>query len=150
VGAVVCASLLLAGCSDTVSVDAPAVRGADATSCAALVKALPEHVADQPSRPVEGEGYAAAWGDPAIVLRCGVGRPKGFDQFAGCQSVNGVDWYVPESQQSGQPVAITMTAVGRTQYVQVRLPEDYFPPATAMVDLAPAVKRTVRQVRPCV
>jgi hypothetical protein len=42
-----------------------------------------------------------------------------------------------------------MTTVGRAQNVEVSIPSDYFPPATAMVDLAPAIKRTIRDVRPC-
>ena len=43
-----------------------------------------------------------------------------------------------------------MTSVGRSVYVEVRLPERYWPPAAAMVDLAPAVKRATRSLRPCV
>jgi hypothetical protein len=43
-----------------------------------------------------------------------------------------------------------MTSVGRSVYVEVRLPEEYWPPAAAMVDVAPALKRTTRSVRPCV
>jgi hypothetical protein len=42
-----------------------------------------------------------------------------------------------------------MTTVGRAQYVEVRVPEEYFPPPATMVDLGPAVKRTIRSVRPC-
>jgi hypothetical protein len=143
--------LMAAGCSDTVSVDAPHLSGADARACADLVDALPGSVDDQPSRKVDVEhGYAAAWGDPAIELRCGVPTPKGLDEFAACQEVNGVGWFIPESQQSGKPTDITMTTVGRAQNVEVRIPEDYFPPANTMVDLGNAVKRTIRQVRPCV
>ena len=53
---------------------------------------------------------AAAWGDPAIVLRCGVGEPASFDQFSTCQIVNGVAWYIPDEQiTSGRPGA-TVTA----------------------------------------
>ena len=152
VGAVVCTAVLLlsAACSDTVSVDAPAVTGADAEACRALVGALPGHVADQPRRDVQaGQGFGAAWGDPAIVLRCGVPMPKGFDKFATCQVTNGVGWFIPESQQTGKPVDIVMTTIGRAQNVEVRIPAAYFPPANTMVDLAAAVKRTVREVKPC-
>ena len=85
-----------------------------------------------------------------MELRCGVPRPKGLDRFAGCQVANGVGWFIPESQQTGQPVAVTMTTVGRAQNVEVRIPADYFPPVTTMADLAPALRRTIRQVRPCV
>ncbi|MGZ4460259.1 MAG: DUF3515 domain-containing protein [Nocardioidaceae bacterium] len=149
-GAVACLGLL-ASCSGTVGVDAPAVHGSDARACAALVKALPAHVADQKQRKVDaGGGYADAWGDPAIVLRCGVPRPKGFTKFAACQQANGVGWFVPQSQQTGKPETITMTTIGRAQNVEVTIPPDYWPPPATMVDLAPAIKRTIREVRPCV
>jgi Protein of unknown function (DUF3515) len=134
-----------------VSIQAPRLSGTDARACAALVAAVPDHVADQPKRTVQtGGGYGAAWGDPAIELRCGVGTPHGFDRFSGCQTANGVDWYIPESQQTGRPEDITMTSIGRAEYVEVRIPKAYFPPVDTMVDLAPAVKRTIRSVRPCV
>jgi hypothetical protein len=130
--------------------DAPALSGADARACAALVKALPDRVSDQPRRQADtGDGYAAAWGDPAIELRCGVPRPAGLTPASACQTTNGVDWYVPESQVTGRPTDVTMTTVGRAQYVEVRVPADYFPPAATMVDLAAAVKSTIRSVRPC-
>ena len=142
---------MLAGCSDTVSLDAPSVSGATARACAALLGSVPATVADQPEREVDaGDGYAAAWGDPAIELRCGVPTPEGLDRFAGCQEVNGVGWFIPESQQTGRPVAVTMTTVGRAQNVEVRIPVDYFPPANTMVDLGVAVKRSIREVQPCV
>lgn len=144
------ALLLPAGCSDTVSVNAPPLTGAAARGCRALIKALPDSIADQPRRKVADEGgYGAAWGDPPIVLRCGVPKPQGLDAFATCQVVNGVAWFIPEAQSQGNPVDITMTTVGRRQNVEVSLPEDYFPPANAMVDLASAVKRTIREDKPC-
>jgi len=146
--------VLTGGCSDTVSLDAPSPSGADARACAALVAALPDEVADQPTREADaGDGYGAAWGapgDPVIELRCGVPRPEGLTSTSACEVANGVGWFVPEDQQTGGPADITMTTVGRAQYVEVRVPEEYFPPATAMVDLAPALKRTIRSVRPCV
>jgi hypothetical protein len=151
-GAVVCSAALLvpAGCSDTVSVNAPPLAGGDARACRALLRALPDSVADQPRRRVADEdGYASAWGDPPIVLRCGVPKPAGLDEFATCQVVNGVGWFIPEDQSQGNPVDITMTTVGRTQNVEVALPKEYFPPADAMVDLASAVRRTIRETQPC-
>ncbi len=151
-GAVVVSGvLLLAGCSGPVTLDAPKLSGQDASACRALMDALPSKVDDLPRAEADaGDGFGAAWGDPAIELRCGVPRPKGLDAVAQCQTVNGVDWYIPESQQSGRPQRITMTTVGRAEYVEVRIPADYFPPANTMVDLAPAVKQAIRQVKPCV
>jgi hypothetical protein len=98
---------------------------------------------------VRGTGYAAAWGDPPIELRCGVPKPVQFDRFAACQTVNGVDWFIPESQQTGRAVDITMTAVGRAEFVEVQVPHNYFPPAATMADLADAVKHSIRRVEPC-
>jgi len=143
----------VAGCSGgsgRLSLDSPALAGSRAHACAALVEALPRHVDDQARRRVDaGGGYAAAWGDPAIELRCGVGRPTGLTATSTCQRADGVDWFVPEDEVTGRPTDVTMTTVGRSVYVEVRLPEAYFPPAAAMVDLAPALKRTTRSVRPC-
>jgi Protein of unknown function (DUF3515) len=151
VGAVVLSCLALAGCGGPVRIDAPTLSGADADACARLLPALPDRVADLERVESEaGKGYAAAWGDPPIELRCGVGRPKGFSKVAACQRVNGVDWFIPESQVTGQKREIVMTTVGRAQNVEVRIPDDYFPPAATMADLAPAVRTTIREVRPCV
>ena len=151
VAACVLGLVLVAGCgTGPVEVDAPALTGADARACSALLDAVPGRVGGHDRREVEGRGYGAAWGDPAIELRCGVGRPAGFDKFATCQSVNGVDWYIPQSQMTGEPADILMTTVGRAQNVEVHLPEDYWPPAATMVDLAAAIKRTIPLRDPCV
>ncbi len=154
-GAVACLVLvagLAAGCgSGNVPVDSPSPSGAHARACSELLDALPDSVAGEQRRTVEPEdAYAAAWGDPAIVLRCGVPRPEGYDEFATCQETNGVGWFIPEKQITGEPEEIVMTTVGREQSVEVRLPEEYWPPAEAMVDLADAIKRSTREVDPCV
>ncbi len=145
------ALLLAAGCSSgPVGLDAPRVSGATAAACRDLVDALPPSVDDLRQVDADpGHGYGAAWGDPPIRLRCGVPVPKGFNAYSQCQETNGVDWYIPESQQSGRAQDITMTTVGRTPNIEVRIPSDYFPPAATMVDLAPAVKQTLREVKPC-
>ncbi len=155
VGAVACLGLLAAlatGCgSGKVEVDSPELSDADARTCRKLVDALPNAVSDELRRPVEPEdAYGAAWGDPAIVLRCGVPVPDGFDKFATCQVANDVAWFVPESQIEDQGADVVMTTVGRTLNVEVQVPDRYRPPAAAMVDLAGPIKRTIREVKPCV
>jgi uncharacterized protein DUF3515 len=82
---------MLAGCSDSVSLDAPRLHDAAAKACAALVRDLPATVDSLHRRHVDaGGGYGAAWGDPAIELRCGVPKPAGLDAYAQCQVTNGV------------------------------------------------------------
>ncbi len=93
--------------------------------------------------------YAAAWGDPAIVLRCGVPTPDGSDEFAVCQETNGVGWFVPEDQIEDQGADVVMTTIGFEPNVEVLVPADYRPPAAAMVDVAAAIKQSIREVKPC-
>jgi len=153
VGAVSCLGLLLVvGCgADAVSVDPPRVTDDEAETCGALVDALPDAVADELRRPVEpATASAAAWGDPPVVLRCGVETPAGFDRFATCQETNGVGWFVPDAAIEDQDSDVVMTTIGRTVNVEVVVPGSRRPPAAAMVDLAGAIKRTVPEVDPCV
>ena len=150
-----CAALLgvlAAGCGGgSVRVGTPELTGAAARTCGDLVEGLPATVDSGQRREVEPPGApAAAWGDPAIVLRCGVAMPRSFDEFAACQETDGVGWYIPESQLTGSPDAITMTTIDRAVNVEVTLPPEHWPPANAMVDLAPAIKRYVEQTDPCV
>jgi uncharacterized protein DUF3515 len=156
-GVVAClaALILAAGCSSegTVEVDGVAegdLSAADAASCARLREALPDVVDGLARRPVEPEGsYAAAWGTSPVVLRCGVEEPEAFDEYSSCQITNGVAWFIPDEQITGEPVDIVMTTVGRSPVVEVALPAEHFPPANAMVDLAPAIKQTTRRTATC-
>ena len=126
------------------------VSAADATACVELRDALPEKVDGLQRRPVAPEGaYAAAWGSSPVVLRCGVDEPAGFDEYSTCQITNGVAWFIPDDQITGEPVDIVMTTVGRSPVIEVRLPAEHFPPANAMVDLAPAIKQTTRKTATC-
>ena len=142
---------LVGGCSaGEVQVDSPVLTGTDAKACGRLVDSLPKTVSDQSRRRVDPEQmYVAAWGDPAIVLRCGVGAPEGLDRFATCQETNGVGWFVPEGQIEDQSADVLMTTIGFEQNVEVLVPARYRPPAAAMVDLGEAIKQAILEVRPC-
>jgi hypothetical protein len=142
------AGALLAGCA--VGVDAPDVGARTRTACASFTAALPYRLSDQRSRSVDDDELGAAWGDPAIVLRCGVGRAKGFTRFSSCQETNGVDWFVPEDQLGDHPVEVLMTTIGRSPRIEVRVPASYWPPTAAMVDLAPTIKAHTRRTGGCV
>jgi hypothetical protein len=127
------------------------VSDSDARQCAALVRDLPDKVEDLARRDVKGSPYAAAWGDRPIVLRCGVGKPVGYDRFSPCQTVNGIGWFIPEEQIDDDRADILMTTVTREPRVEVLVPASYRPKgqANAMVDLEPAIKAHTAETTPC-
>ena len=136
------AVLALAGCTA-----APAVRvdppGGPGTGCAALARALPDGLDGRDRRDVApASRRTAAWGDPAVVLRCGVARPPGLTGSEVVE-VERVAWVLAESGQ-----AYVFTTTGPTTYVELRVPRSTpRERATApLVDLAPAVRRSIRRV----
>lgn len=114
-----------------------------------MLRQLPGTLTGHERQKVSGSRYAVAWGDPAIVLRCGVGRPKGFDRFSQCQSYDGVDWYVPDSASTDQSTDVVATTVGRSPAVEVTIPAADRPPVGELVDVGRVVRRTTRLTHPC-
>ena len=110
---------------------------------------VPHRVSERARRETKGSPLGAAWGDPAIVLRCGVGTPEGYEPSSPCQRVNGVDWFVPEDQLDDQGSDVLLTTIGRKPAVEVEVPSDYRPPDAVMVDLADAIKEHTEVVEPC-
>ncbi len=131
--------------------ETPELAGAEARACAELIEALPDEVDGAEQVEVSpADAPAAAWGDPAIVLRCGVPMPSEFDDYATCHETDGVGWFIPDDQVTGAATEITMTTIGRDVNIEVALPSVHWPPATAMVDLAPAIKQTTEELDGCV
>jgi predicted small lipoprotein YifL len=133
---------VLTGCGGgPVELDGAAPPQSARERCRAFLDGLPATLADQPRREVNPEdGWGAAYGDPPIVVRCGVPIPATYDETAVCTNVNGVDWFIPMEQlEADDPGSYTMTTVNRTPRVEAVLPVDYFPPATAMADLTAPV-----------
>lgn len=83
--------------------------------------------------------YAASWGDPRIVLRCGVATPAAYRPESELVVVDDVSW-LAEEQESGY----TFTAVGRTPQVEVYVPSTYAPEVNPLVDLAEAITAGTR------
>jgi hypothetical protein len=133
---------LVAGCGgDEVRVARFTVSEAGQTHCRALLNDLPEKVAGQARRTVTGSAYAAAWGDPAIILRCGVALPADF-ATSPCITRNGIGWSVPLAQADDITLDARMTLAFRTPVVQVRMPAHYRPngPSEVMADLDALVR----------
>lgn len=112
--------------------------------CRTLLADAPSTVADQPNREV-GRTIAAAWGDPAIVLRCGVEPPSELTAGSRCDEVAGIGWFSEEITDG-----YVFTTIGRQFSVSVEVPSDYEPATDALVDLAPVIERHVPVVDPCV
>lgn len=148
VGAVACVATLglltaLGGCAAPVEVAAPTKGPAE---CRSLVGRLPKSVAGQERREVSPpNALAGAWGDPAIVLRCGVPRPATFRPSSPCAEVDHVGWF-PEQRKD----VYRFTTIGRSAYVQVEVPYDYQPAANALVDVSAAVRQSVPEQESCV
>lgn len=142
---------LLAGCGGPVEIDVPELDSTAQATCSELVAALPDRVDGAERTEVEpADAPAAAWGDPPIVLRCGVPMPEEFDDYSTCQETNDIGWFIPDSQMTGSATEITMTTIGRDVNIEVRLPEEHWPPADAMVDLSAAIEQTTQELDPCV
>jgi hypothetical protein len=148
VAGVVVLLVLAAGCG-TVDVPDTSVSASERKACESLVAALPDQVAEQSGRETSGNPLGAAWGDPAIVLRCGVGVPDDYDKFAGCQTVNSLDWFVPTATIEDQDADVVMTTIGRTPAVEVTVPASYRPPNAVMVDVGRAIKQHTQVTRRC-
>jgi hypothetical protein len=134
-----------------VSIDVPHLDEQDHATCEQLVDDLPDTLADEERRLVSpAAAPGAAWGDPAIVLRCGVPPPK-LDDVAECLEANGVGWYVTTEDDADQEADATVTAAGYRPVVSVDIPGDYRPEGVASVTatLAPVVERHLELVQPC-
>jgi len=136
--------LVVAGCSPGLGVDAYPTEPGTAVDCKALFADAPQKVAGEDSILVEDDN-AAAWGAPAIILRCGVEKPADLTQTSPCYPVDDVDWFA-ETTADG----FLFTTVGRSFYVSVEVPAAYDPASDALADLAAAVRKHDPSVQPCV
>lgn len=100
-------------------VEVPPVTPEADASCPQVMSGLPLELQGEPSRKVQSDSpFAYAWGEPPVVLVCGVDRPAGFTVGVSAIQINGVQWYVDTSD----PDATVWTTVDRPVYVQVTLP----------------------------
>ncbi|MFF3343831.1 DUF3515 domain-containing protein [Streptomyces sp. NPDC002779] len=144
-------SITVAGCSsadDSGSAAVPSPGARTTELCQNLDKVLPSKVAGESRRdPGPASALTAGWGNPEIILRCGVPRPpkmidpkvaEGRDSDAVAGGVNGVDWLM-ERRDGG---AYRFTCANREAYVEVTVPEGVDSSAV-LIDLAPAVKKAI-------
>ncbi|MFJ6699188.1 DUF3515 domain-containing protein [Streptomyces sp. NPDC091272] len=132
-------------CSPTDVTSATAVPTPPAQTaeyCQALHKELPEKVIeDAERRDVSPRSpLTAGWGDPAIVLRCGIDRPAEMDDpNANGVDVDGVSWMFQDRGEDGLRFVTTY----REAYVELTVPASYHADAGILVKLAKPVERTI-------
>ncbi|MEU9382972.1 DUF3515 domain-containing protein [Streptomyces sp. NPDC048279] len=143
--ALVVLMIAAAGCSSAVdrpSAAVPRPGAAVAELCRNLDEGLPEKVDKLARRdPEPASALTAGWGNPAIILRCGVERPaKMTDPEADGVEVDGVGWLL--EQEADKSFRFTTTL--RKAYVEVTIPTGRTGDGMApLVNLAPAIKKAV-------
>jgi hypothetical protein len=139
------AAAALAGCAPPPVTVAPAPSASDPV-CAEVLLRAPEELAGAPRRTTTSQA-SRAWGDPPIVLRCGVEPPGPSPER--CVAIDAgpglaVDWLALESED-----AWTFVTYGRVPAVEVVVPKAALAPAAQptapLVDLAPAVAATTAE-----
>lgn len=135
-----------AACSGTgpVVVPLPGPAPTDAARCASVYARLPAKVGAHSRRDVKPRSeFTAAWGNPPVVLTCGVPRPVG---LRGSQTaplgINGVAWL----ERAGK-AAVDYTVVDRGVFLRVTIPQAYRGQSSILIDLSNAVSAAL-PVRP--
>lgn len=157
--AALCAATLLAcgsGTPSTPDLTSFKQTAGAAASCRTILSALPQTLNQNSPLTSQKAPFGAVWGNPGIVLRCGVVEPTGFtsNSYASCLTVNGVDWYLTGDSGNGadpnQP--ITVTTVYRSPAIEVTVPANYGTqgPSTAMALLAPVIQAHTKVQKRCV
>ena len=135
-GPILAPALLLTACSTPVPVPNVTPEGPARHTCLRLADRLPDRVGDGERRDTRPGGpFSAAWGDPPIVLRCGVTAPAALSPTSELVSVNRVDWFAERL-----PRGYRFTTVGLPARIEVRVPAAYAPEVNPLVDLAPAIR----------
>lgn len=127
---------------------APPRAATDAAACTKVLAQLPVRVAGLDQRVVHTQPdtpFVVAWGDPAIVLRCGVNRPQDLKEGSSASFVAAGPLTGPyyDVQRAGQ--ANVFTTVDRAAYISVTIPGRYqggdvMPPVSdAIAKALPAV-----------
>lgn len=109
-----------AGPLPPIAASAPPSGAAAEAPCAQVLSALPVQLGQLAPRIVHtspDSPNVVAWGDPAVVLRCGVPRPAAFVPTSDVYNVGDVYWLAVK-----QTDTTVWTVIDRTVYVEVTIP----------------------------
>lgn len=141
------ASLLVvasaAACSGSEAVQ-PA-PSASAAACTTALAAAPATVLGKARTPLDVAG-ALAYGEPPIVVRCGLAAPGPSPDR--CLELDGTDWLLTSADEA---VPVVLVSFGRDPAVEVTVPGDYGREnaSAAAIDLAPVARALPSNGRAC-
>lgn len=125
-----------------VTVSPPPSNAAAVRPCTRVIGSLPLQLAGLNARSAvsnPSSPFIVAWGQPAIVLRCGVDRPSGLTKTSSVFAVDGVN-VLPRKTPGGT----VFTVIDRPVYLDVTVPASYAQPPLGPI--ARVVARTLPQV----
>ena len=126
------ATVLLAGCSATVNLEAAPL--ANDPACAEITVRLPDAIGDQTKRVTNAQA-TGAWGEPSsVILRCGL-EPVAVSNLT-CVTAGEVDWLVDDSQAP----SYRFITFGRSPATEVIVDSKSVAGVTALETLAEAVQ----------
>jgi hypothetical protein len=120
-----------------ITVSAPPSNAATVAPCTKVLAQLPVSLGGLAGRvvhPQPDSPFVVAWGDPAVVLRCGVARPVDLVAGSSAETIltDGVDFLVkPRAEADKDPYVFTV--IDRAVYVEVQVPVSYTQPPTAPI-----------------
>lgn len=117
--------------------------GAETPECQAVGAHWPSRVgsADRRETAVDS-ATVAAWGDPAIIARCGAVPPGPTEES--CLDIGGVDWIVSELADG-----VSFTTYGRVPAIEVLVPNAYETPALLLPAFGPAAETVEQGIHRC-
>jgi uncharacterized protein DUF3515 len=131
-----------------VSLSAPPNAAAEAAPCAQVLAQLPVQLGRLAGRVVHTEPdtpFVVAWGDPPVILACGVDRPKDLVPGSSAQFfANGPQAgpYYDVTSAGGENV---WTTVDRAPYIAITVPSQY-----QGADVIPPLSRAIARALPAV
>lgn len=145
------------------SLSAPPHAQDQASACAKVLAKLPvqvDHLSQRVVHTTPETPFVVAWGDPPVVLRCGVDRPTSLHAGSSAQyfSTTGPDGPYFDVSSSGQ--SQVFTSIDRAAYVSISIPVTYhagplpplaraiaaaLPPVCTTEPAAPLAKRCTRR-----
>lgn len=122
-------ALALSACSRPVAVQAPD----RSPQCDRILSAAPIRLLGELQRETTPRSAAAiAWGDPPIVVACGVDHSVAPD--AQVITLDGIDWAAEEAD-----AGTVFTTMSLQPSIQVRVPMEYRPEIAAVEEITPII-----------